>query len=176
VAKAEKPVRPAKSPRPAKAGKAAKASAPAGLPVCIAMLVCEQVIIAKDNTASAIRIVDTITLPSAAERKQGEGLEFGLHLLIIVKKGDSQGQFDLLLVCTDPNGNKVPVGLAAAQDIQGGPETGTTSISPLRLPWGGEGLYWIELLANNSLIARTPVKVNIGTLKSGEESAGLSAK
>ena len=158
-----------KAKKPAKKPKAAKpaATSPAeSLPVCIAMVICEQVIEAKDNTISAIRIVDTLNLPPTFEHELGEGVEFGqLRLLMVIKKGYSSGKSSLLLTCSGPNVEKEPVGIAPDATFEGGPEAGSNLPVPLRIHWGGEGVYWLELLAGDSLLARTPLKINGGKIK-----------
>ncbi len=46
--------------------------APSGaLPVCIAMVLCDQIIIGSDRTTSAIRIVDTIHFDPGTQYKDG---------------------------------------------------------------------------------------------------------
>ena len=145
-----------------KAAKGGKPKAPARpLPICVAMVLCNQVITATDHTVSAIRIVDTLKVDG--EHKTGEGIEVGtLQLLTIIKAGNARGKFDFMLTCVDPSEKSEPVGLAPEIKFEGGPTEGYNIAAPVRLQWGGPGTYWFELLADNVVIARTPLAVNIG--------------
>jgi hypothetical protein len=132
------------------------------LPLCTAMLVCEQAIQGKDDVFSAIRIVDTITLQPSDELETNQNVEMpALKLLVMLKQGDANGQFKLLMACTDPNGNKTPIG-AAVVNFVGNADSGSNMITPVRIKWTGEGLYWIELTVDHRLIAKTPLRVSFG--------------
>jgi hypothetical protein len=132
------------------------------------MVACEQAILAQDNTLSAIRIIDTITLPFAPP-KESDGMEISaIRLAIILKKAESHEPCMLKLICVDPSGKRKAIGASQGAMIEGTPEAGNNLVVPLLLTNGGEGLYWIELLANESLIARCPVRIKFGTGKPDE--------
>lgn len=171
MAKTKKTTNPARRPTPEKTLKATEARTASELPVCIALMVCDRVIIDKNDTVSAIRIVDTITLPQSDIPKEYDGIELpALTILAILKKGESEGSFDYNLVCVDPNKNRRSIATACNAVMTGEPQAGNNINTPLRLSNVIEGLYWIELLANNSLIGRTPFKVLFEKQKTGKPS------
>jgi hypothetical protein len=164
--------RPAQSTPPAKTAIQAKdtgTSKSSEPPLCIAMVVCDQVLIGEDHLVSAIRIVDTITVGPETLPKEPDGIEFpALRLLAMLKKGDSEGPFDLLLECTDPARKTEPIGISEGIALQGGPEAGTNLIVPLRLSNVMEGLYWLQLRVSNCLIAKAPVRLVFTKAKASE--------
>jgi hypothetical protein len=157
-----KPKKPAKAKEPAK-GKA--------MPICIAMLICENVIVGKDEVASAIRIFDTLTVPLPNKTEVGELCQFGhLQLMVILKNADAQGDFQLVIVCRGPDGQAVRIA-AADVTLEGEPEAGKNMAGPLVIRWSGFGLYWIELMIGDTLIAKTPLKIKPDETKPAEGSA-----
>ena len=128
-------------------------------PLCTAMFACDNVIVADDKTVSIIRIIDSITLSAEEKHKMGSGLDFSnLRFFAAVKAGGARGKLTFLLLCTDPRGSSHPIGSAEAT-FDNGPESGANIISPLRLHWGGSGVYWFELQYNGLTLARTPIKL-----------------
>lgn len=140
-----------------------KKNTPSKLPVCVAFLMCERVIVAEDDqTLSAIRIVDSISLPPDAAQQGREGAELpALKLLAIIKKGEASEEINLKLICADPTGKKDTVGTSLVTMESDDPMMTTSLVTSVRVINIKKGIYWIELLANDSLIARTPLKVNI---------------
>jgi hypothetical protein len=149
------------------------------LPVCPAMVICDRVIVAEDDkTVSAIRLVDTISLPYDVVETGSKGAELSaLKLLVIIRKGEASGVINLKLVCADPTGKRDTIGTSEPITLEGDdPLTGTTLITSVRLINIKNGVYWIELLANDSLIARTPLRVRIKEEKTSESEKKASAK
>src|SRR5262249_41612504 len=107
-----------------------------------------------------------------AEAKDGELCGFGpLQLLVLLKNGDARGDFQCQLVCRDPAQKATRVAKADFT-LEGSPEGGKTMAGPLVLRWSGEGLYWIELMIGDTLIAKTPFKIKLGEASPAGESAG----
>jgi hypothetical protein len=165
----------AKAKKTTISGKSKKAKA---LPVCMAMVLCDQVILGTDKVFSAIRIVDTVTVPrDESERFEG-AVEFSTtRLLVILKRGDATGEFAVGLISTDPSGKRVPVGAAAISrfgepDDPDDPVGGASINSPARIVWGGEGVYWLELQINGVVVAKTPLRIKIADEKKGRASRG----
>src|SRR5690242_2028947 len=114
------------------------------------MVLCDMVIQSTDKTVSAVRLVDTINLPQDYQHSAGDAIQFDTpKLFISLKKGDAVGEFALEILSCDPSGKKTSVGMAEHVDLGNEPQSGRVLVQPVRVVWNGEGVYWIELLANN---------------------------
>jgi hypothetical protein len=132
------------------------------LPVCVAMLLCESVIVAEDKTVSAIRIIDRIGMLKEPDASDTDGgVEFqGIKLLIMLKADMGSGEYKLLITCTHKeSGNSEPIGLFAPNFDD--KTSGANAATPLRIKWHGQGTYWIEASIDNEVIGRTPAYVFI---------------
>ena len=137
------------------------------MPICLAMVICENVLAERDDVMSAIRIVDTLTVPprQPGQPNIGDICCFGrLQLLTILKNGDATGEFQCQFVCRDPTQKTTPVAVADVV-VDGGPEGGQNMAGPALVRWAGEGLYWIELMIGDTLIAKTPLKIKLEEAK-----------
>jgi len=147
------------------------------LPICIAMVVCDKVIIGEDKVISAIRIIDVLHLVPQPGKSMPEGIvEFQqVSLLTIIKKAGASGRFDMKIFSVDPLGKRSEIGGAEIDFGNEFPETGRNTSEPLRLNWAGAGLYWIELKIDGRLIARTPLRINIVPEQKGKSSKSKKA-
>lgn len=148
-----------------------------GTPLCIAMLFCERTLLDQGGVVTAIRIIDNVTLAETPPKPHTGGtlLEMSnITLLVVVKKGEASGRFDMGVVSVNPANERGPVGLAQAF-FDGSPESGANIIVPLRLNWNGPGLYWIELMVKNKAIARTPIRIKVED-KNGAKKKGKTVK
>jgi hypothetical protein len=69
----------------------------------------------------------------------------------------------LLLWQVDPHQRRSKIG-RVSYEAKGEPDTGINIFSPVRVVWGGEGLYWFELTTQNGkLMAKTPLRIFVGT-------------
>jgi hypothetical protein len=142
-----------KARKPTKAAKAAK---PKANLICIAMVLCDQVVIGKDNTATLVRLVDSVSLPPDATPKDGDFIHVGrLTLFICLKPEDSTGgTAEVMVISVDPSGKRAPIGTAIV-NVENSPASGVNLTFPTGVCWGGDGLY--------SMIAKTPVLLRIAT-------------
>ena len=138
------------------------------LPLCTAMLLCERVIIDKDDASSAIRIVDTLTIPPNDLLKTDKPCQFNqVNLLVLLKNGKANGKFSFKIVCRSESGKRKLVTGRGTLTVKGPPEGGGITTSPLRLIWHGPGLYWIDLLIDDKTVATTPVRIKVESTETG---------
>jgi hypothetical protein len=151
----------AKQKRPGKKGK--RLARARGMPICTAMVLCGQVIVGDDKVPTLVRIIDTIGLPPRQDLVPGGIGEVGpLTLFISLRRGDSSGRFSFVLASIGPDKQRTAVGKVEYEAI-GEPESGATIMGSVRVAWGGEGLYWLELSTKKgNLLARTPLKIFVG--------------
>jgi hypothetical protein len=138
-----------------------------GEPVCVAALFCDSAFLDKDNLATIIRTIDTITFPSGAEPTTlGQTVELAgaTRLVILLKQGDAVGRQELPVVFVGPHGETDTVGLLTEvfRD-NAGPHTAYNSVVPIQFVWRGEGWYWLEVRTKaNKVLAKTPLRLAIG--------------
>ncbi len=135
-----------------------------GLPVCVALFLCDKVIIGNDLTATVVRIIDTVGVPPDKKRKPGDKMVVGgVSVFISIKNGESDGDFSLFLECLDPKQKRTRIG-RIAYATKGEPHRGGNTVAPFAVRWAGEGVYWYELTtADGSLLGRSPFKLIVGT-------------
>jgi hypothetical protein len=142
------------------------------LPYVTAFLVCEKALMETDHVASAIRIVDILNLASDQNLEVGHGAVFPmLTLLVITKAGEARGerQFTLKLVTPEPGPVKHSVGTWTT-NFADPPESGQNlRFTPVGVVWAGEGLYYFEVSVDESVLARTPLRINVGPAAAATE-------
>jgi len=79
-----------------------------GLPVCIAALFCDQVVVGEDKMLTLVRTLDTINLPPGTSYKLGEPVEFGgsARLVILLKRGDADGRHEFPVTILGRQGDR----------------------------------------------------------------------
>lgn len=141
-------------------GKKRKPMPDEALPYVIAFLLCEHVLVETDNVSSAIRIVDTITLPSDSPMEVGHGLVLpGLTIFVVTKAGEARGEREHVLRLVTPESPPVKHdALTWTFRYSDPPESGQNSrLAPLSVVWAGYGLYHFEVLVGGKVLARTPL-------------------
>ena len=159
----------------AKSGKAAKGKAG---PYLAAAVICEKILIEQDGVTSAMRIVDIINLSSdQAPPPRGTIIGVPLALLIMLKSGDLRGDKEILIRLANPSGIIEDIGNILVTFV-GPSEGGVNSQIPiLALKWDTEGVYWYEIVMDNTIMTRIPLRVNVTRQsepapKASAESAG----
>lgn len=107
-------------------------------PLIAAAMICERVIEEKEGVLSAIRIVDTITIPKIP-------WPVTLSVLVSLKSGAARGKHTLKLVLRTPSG-KEPKEVPQFPLFFEGEERGTNVVVNFVLQASEEGLYWFDVL------------------------------
>lgn len=156
-----------------KTTKATKATKGRHLPVVIGFFVCEKAMVEPDQVISAIRIVDTVTLPSEvlATVKKGEAVGTQLALVLILKSGDARGEYAFRWRLLNPSGRREEVGTWKYTFAEP-PEGGYSIRAPVVIKWDKPGLYWYEVYVGQKLIVRTPMLVKVAAANPPEEGLG----
>lgn len=128
-----------------------------GLPICVAMVPCDQVIMGADGTATVVRIVDTIGVPPERATKGGAIQIGGVYLFMLVKNGDATKDYEVNVGIVDPSGKRSTIG-KTEKITPNTPESGRNIVMPIVVVWAGDGLYWYEASVGKSRIARAPVR------------------
>ncbi|HEX3313868.1 MAG TPA: hypothetical protein VHR72_03200 [Gemmataceae bacterium] len=120
----------------------------------------------EDGVMSLIRIVDTVSLQAPPiEFKAGDGVQPDhLKLVSLLRSTTPIPEVGLMIVCVGPNGNSQPIGIAPVtfEEFAPGQQVMAKNlVADFTIAWDGEGLYWIELRTNDSLVARSPLTVRL---------------
>jgi len=137
------------------------------MPYVVAFVICENALIETDNVLSAVRIVDTATFGTDQVPPVGQSLVLSsLDMVLILKAGDARGErtFRLRLITPEPveHYSETWTHIFTAP-----PESGQSMrLRPVSIVWAGEGLYYFEVVAENSVLARTPLHIKLAQAES----------
>jgi hypothetical protein len=133
-----------------------------GMPVCIAALFCEQVVIGGDQRLTLVNTLDTINLPPSIHNP-GEAIEIaGARLVILLKRADAVGVHELEVSYVSESGDVDPVGLLQPSfPSNDPPETGYNYYAPIRMFWRGSGLYWLQIRHGKKLLAKSALRLRM---------------
>jgi len=118
---------------------------------------CDHVLQEVDGTLSVIRAIDRaiVTLPAGAPAELPEGVVV-TKLVLSLKSGDAQGRHPVTLRAQQPSGVYMP---DQTRDVTfERDERGVNIVSDVALP-AIEGLYWFEVLVNDEMLTRIPLRI-----------------
>jgi len=134
-------------------------STEAGGPYVQVAAVCERVLNEKDGVLSLIRLVDRFTVPVPAPASGGEApaVTINAFLVIALKAGFYEGKGTLRVVPTSPSGKKQPE--LSSGILLEGQDRGVNVVLQLQFVTREEGLHWFDVLFENQLLTRIPLRV-----------------
>jgi hypothetical protein len=131
-------------------------------PFLTAACLCERVLEEKDGVLSAIRIVDRITAqgiaPPGADVPPMPPIPIQLVALVTFKNGKARGSRRLSLQPRSPSGFKMQ-GPSVPILFEGDDDGGVNVRLVLQFQAQEEGLYWFDVLLNDVLVSRMPLRV-----------------
>lgn len=133
------------------------------LPYLTAALICERVLQEKDGSLSVIRIVDRaeakihVQGDAPIEQMQQAGMNPTLQLMMLVgiKSGSFKGKGLITIEAEKPSGEKTPNIATLELDFTGG-DQGQNIIVNLQVQLKEQGLHWLNIQFNGSLLTRVP--------------------
>ncbi len=129
-------------------------------PLVTAALICERVLVEKDEVVSAIRVFDRVLyqVPPAPAKPAVACVFF-----VALKLGDArQDTYEVRVIIRSPTGREVEPTKEVPMKVQfptKDPDAGVNLHIGLALSPSEEGLYWIELLIDGQSRARTPLRL-----------------
>ena len=135
-------------------------------PYLAAAFICERLLTEKDGVMSAIRIVDTYFLDFKSPLP--EGSERGIHLMGLVSFKGGPGDHKVRLSGINPKGKRALESPEFQLTLKGG-EYGSNLIMDLGLPTPEEGLYWIDVYLDESLVTRIPLRIRSKEPQDGQK-------
>ena len=131
-----------------------------GGPYINAAFFCERVIEERDGTLSAIRIVDRITNMAVGTGTPAAmpAMPVNLALLIALKPGRALGRHDVQITAERPSGIRTDMASALSVNLEGG-DRGANLVMNLSLVVTEEGLYWFDVVVDETVLTRVPLRV-----------------
>jgi hypothetical protein len=128
-------------------------------PYLIAALLCEKVLQEKDEVFSVIRIVDHVTITASTfdAPETMPPTPINLNALISLKSGSARGKDVIRWKVEAPSGLKI-----AEQSVPilfEGEDRGANLILNINMSVDQEGLYWFDLLLEDHLLTRIPLRI-----------------
>ncbi len=135
-------------------------------PYLIAAVICEKVLQEKDETLSIIRMIDRfiVTVSAHGSPESLPPIPFNFAVLISLKSGKARGRNTVKLRIESPSGLKLPDQLLPV--LFEGEDRGVNLILNLNLVIDQEGVYWFDVLLEEQLLTRMPLRTvyqRIGT-------------
>ncbi|MBA3356179.1 MAG: hypothetical protein H0U18_09645 [Pyrinomonadaceae bacterium] len=134
-------------------------------------VLCEKTIEDKLGRLTLINMVDQINVtPQQGQSAPDEPLAVPVRLIAAIgfKGGILKGPADIKLQITKPNGEAGPSMTVSA--LFQGDERGTNLITDLNLTLSEEGLYWIEVLVQEQIMTRIPLRLALQRVVFGPSS------
>jgi hypothetical protein len=128
-------------------------------PYLAAAVLCEKVLEDKDGVLSAIRMVDrfVITAQGVGAPQNMPPVPVNLSALIVFKSGDAKGSYSVKIRPVAPSGRFAPeISLPIFLE---GDERGANLLVNLGFQAVEEGLYWFDILLNEELVTRMPLRL-----------------
>ena len=128
-------------------------------PYLNAALICEKVLQEKDEAISIIRVVDRVTVTSAASSLPGnmQSISLNLNAFLSFRSGAAKGKNTIKWVMEEPSGVRGPEQLLPA--LFEGEDRGTNFILSLPLTVNQEGVYWFDIFLEDQLLTRVPLRI-----------------
>lgn len=129
-------------------------------PYLSAAVLCEKVLREQDGVLSVIRIVDRITHTIADPNPPDEmpPVPLAFTALVAFKSGEARGSYTLRLRPEDPSGTQLS---AMDQQVlfEGEGDRGANIVVDFNFVAEMQGLYWIDVLFQDDLVTRMPLRV-----------------
>jgi len=128
---------------------------------------CERVLQEKDGVLSLIRMIDRITISiggSSPPEEMPPG-SVNVNVVVALKSGFVRGRHNLRIVPSSPLGKKITE-LSAGVLLEGD-DRGVNVVMNLQMQVKEEGLYWFEVLLEDQLLTRIPLRIVYQRLSQG---------
>jgi hypothetical protein len=121
--------------------------------------ICEKVLQEKDDTISIIRMIDrlAITVNALGSPETMPPTATNVTILISLKSGKARGRNTIKLRLEAPSGLKLPDQLLPV--LFEGDDRGVNLILNLNLVVDQEGVYWFDVLLEEQLLTRIPLRI-----------------
>ena len=124
-------------------------------------LLCERVIEDKEGVLTIVRVVDRVITTVQAQGvdppAQMPPLDYATNLVITLTAGDALGRHTVNVETEGPDGQTKPG--PSFTVVFESPDRGTNLIINMQLRLEKEGLHWFNVLLEDRLLSRVPLRV-----------------
>ena len=133
---------------------------------------CERVLREADGVISLIRIVDRVTHTERGSNPPQDmpEIHYPLNIVLTLKSGTARGRHDVTMTPEQPSGETLPpITLSVNMEVE---NKGVNIVSPIDIPLKYEGLYWIKIDFDGTVITRIPLEVRYSRMVAGPSNQG----
>jgi hypothetical protein len=113
---------------------------------------------------SLIRLIDRLPVAGITEEMQPQPLN-QLAMVVVLKSGAMKGKYNIKIVPETPSGKRLPpIQLSVLFE---GEERGVAAIFPVGIVAEEEGLYWFDVMLEQDLLTRIPLRVMYQKMQPG---------
>ena len=129
-------------------------------PYLSAALLCEKVLVEKDEVKSAIRIIDRVNRSAVGPNPPTEmaPFEYELTLLLKFKSGRARGLHSVKIQPVKPSGELMQE-LINNVLFEGEEDRGVDIVGNVRFRFEETGIYWIHIYLNDTRVTQIPLRV-----------------
>lgn len=127
-----------------------------GGPYVSVACICQSPLREANGSISIIRIMDRIQVAGTTQQMQPQPLQ-GLFLVVILRSGVCRESHNVKIVGYSPAGAKISENETSL--LFEGEDRGPALISPLALVVSEPGPYWFDVLVEEQLLTRIPLRV-----------------
>jgi hypothetical protein len=111
---------------------------------------------ANTQSLSLIRITDRVPVQGVTDEMRPQPLQ-QFALVVILKSGEMKGKYHLKIIPETPSGKRLQPFVNTV--LFEGDERGVAIVMPVPLVAEEEGLYWFDVLIEDDLLTRIPLRV-----------------
>jgi hypothetical protein len=131
---------------------------------------CERAIQERDGVLSLIRMIDkfitAVAGPGPVVPDQMPPVPVNLTLVVILKPGEARGRFTVKVRPEAPSGLRLPE-VEAPVSFSGAPDAAANLLFNVNMIATEEGVYWFDILLDDQLLTRTPLRIEYSPLRTG---------
>lgn len=118
--------------------------------------ICQAALQEPTGFLSLVRLIDRLPLAGPTDEMQPQPLH-NLVLVIVLKSGSMKGKYNIKVVPETPSGRKLQGPQLSA--LFEGEERGVAAVLPLGIVAEEEGLYWFDVILEQDLLTRIPLRL-----------------
>ena len=126
--------------------------------------ICQTALQEPTGFLSLIRLIDRLPVAGTTDEMQPQPLN-QLVLVIVLKSGAMKGKYNIKVVPETPSGKRLPGPQLGV--LFEGDERGVAAILPLGIVAEEEGLYWFDVMLEQDLLTRIPLRVMYQKMQPG---------
>lgn len=120
---------------------------------------CEKVLEEKDGVLSAIRIVDRMNITAGQDGPEIMPLmAINFYGLFSFRAGTARGKYTMKISPRTPSGGDMPE-FSVPVMFEGEEDSGANVIINMSIQVKEEGLYWFNILLNEEVVTRVPLRI-----------------